>query len=207
MHLAVYYIGSQFADSSVWLLGAKDFPNKMQGFWWEEPLREFFSVDYCRPFLHKRVGAVRQKAGADPFALLIEQHRLLLSLLDKMEQTTPEQGWKRMRLFLRLKRTLGKHALAEEDVVYPLLHNQAHHEQDTKHLYQEHADMKILLYELEANPTGAEWVENVRRLRGLIEPHARQEEEVEFPKLREILNEQSQMKLSGQIHREEAMLL
>lgn len=159
------------------------------------------------PLFAQASGSVRQKVGADPFALLIEQHRLLLSLLDKMEQTTPEQGWKRIRLFLRLKRTLGKHALAEEDVVYPLLHNQAHHEQDTKHLYQEHADMKILLYELEANPTGAEWVENVRRLRGLIEPHARQEEEVEFPKLREILNEQSQMKLSGQIHREEAMLL
>src|SRR5689334_1180758 len=66
-------------------------------------------------------GAVQR----DPFAGLIREHRLLLSLLNKMEQLPATEWAKRKVLFLAFKRTIGKHAMAEEDIVYPLLKTEA----------------------------------------------------------------------------------
>ena len=37
-----------------------------------------------------------------------------------------------------LKRKLAKHAMAEEDVVYPIVHNQTAETTESKHLYDEH---------------------------------------------------------------------
>jgi hemerythrin superfamily protein len=105
-----------------------------------------------------------------------------------MERTPEGSPARRMSLFLTLKRTLAKHALAEEDIVYPQLLSQAQESGRTKHLYDEHADIKIHLYELEQLLTRNEnWADRVRSLRALIEPHIRQEEDEEFPKLRQTL--------------------
>jgi hemerythrin superfamily protein len=102
---------------------------------------------------------------------------------------------------------LGKHAMAEEDVVYPLLHR-AHAETETRQLYDEHADIKIHLYELEQMVMRNEDCRNrVISLRQLIEIHARQEEEQEFPRLREVLREGDRAMVAGQIRREEALVL
>jgi hypothetical protein len=102
------------------------------------------------PVLLANVNGIAQgAAGRDPFAGLIRQHRLLLSLLDKMERV-PATNWaKRKFLFLAFKRTIGKHAMAEEDIIYPLLNTDADRHEATQKLYREHASMKIHLFELE----------------------------------------------------------
>ncbi|MBV8811222.1 MAG: hemerythrin domain-containing protein [Acidobacteriaceae bacterium] len=127
-------------------------------------------------------GVAQGLAGLDPFAQLIQQHRTLLSVLDKMEHLTAPDWAKRRLLFLALKRTIGKHALAEENVVYPLLKTQAERHESTQKLYREHASMKIHIFELEvAIRSTDEWRDAVRALRSEIEPHAREEEQTEFP--------------------------
>jgi hemerythrin superfamily protein len=152
-------------------------------------------------------GSIRGAAGQDPFGSLIRQHRLLLSLLSQMEQTSPNETLKRMTLFLRLKRTLAKHALAEEDIVYPLLRYDADREQATRKLYEEHSQMKVLLFELERSVKDDDrWATCVRDLRAQIEPHARQEEEVEFPQLRAQMDQQHTKELSRKIHQEESLI-
>ncbi len=119
-----------------------------------------------------------------------------------------ESTVKRASLFLALKRKLGKHALAEEDVVYPLLHNEGQDAEASKELYDEHADMKILLFELEELlKSGADWSTQVRSLRDLIQEHVNEEEQVVFPKLRQIFDQSQSSKVSGQIRREEALIL
>jgi hypothetical protein len=100
------------------------------------------------PLLAMTSGTTRVKAGGDPFALLIDDHRKILSTLDQMLEAPSASKVRRMRLFLALKRTLGKHALAEEDVVYPLL-LQDHSAAKSKELYDEHADIKTHLFEIE----------------------------------------------------------
>jgi iron-sulfur cluster repair protein YtfE (RIC family) len=147
-------------------------------------------------------------AGRDPFAGLIRQHRTLLSLLDKMENLPASQRVKRKVAFLAFKRTIGKHAMAEEDIVYPLLKTEAERHEATQKLYREHASMKIHLFELErAINSEGQWPEAVRALRSEIEPHAREEEEIEFPRVRALLDQARTAQLSRKICQEEALVV
>jgi iron-sulfur cluster repair protein YtfE (RIC family) len=160
------------------------------------------------PMMATASGSMRARFGQDPFKQLIEDHRYILSLLNEMEQTHADATTLRAKLFLALKRTLAKHALAEEDIVYPMLHGDVHAVEESRHLYDEHAEIKIHLFELERLlKEKIDWRQRVRELRNLIEAHARQEEEIEFPKLRQILSRRGNTTLSGQIRREESLLL
>jgi iron-sulfur cluster repair protein YtfE (RIC family) len=160
------------------------------------------------PMVAQAVGDVRARSGGDPFDRLIQDHRRILSLLEQMREVPVEHRAERTKLFLSLKRTLAKHALAEEDIVYPLLHHDANAVQSAKQLYDEHANIKIHLFELERMLRNDEnWIRRVESLRDLIERHARDEEEVEFPKLREVLDKRRSRTLSQNIRREEALVL
>src|SRR3954451_14605098 len=153
-------------------------------------------------------GIIRGASGKDPFGSLIRQHGTLLSLLTQMEDVPRESHAKRMSLFLLFKRTLAKHALAEEDIIYPLLEDDAKRAEETEKLYREHARMKVLLFELERSVNETEaWAARVRDLRSEIEPHARQEEEVEFPKLRELMDKKGNVELARKIHQEESLIV
>jgi iron-sulfur cluster repair protein YtfE (RIC family) len=113
-----------------------------------------------------------------------------------------------MASFLSLKRTLGKHALAEENVVYPLLREHAQKADDARRLYAEHAEMKVHLFELEASLTAVtSWQSRVRMLDDLVRHHIRDEEEKEFPLLQEMLEGSRAKTVAGQIRREEALVL
>jgi hemerythrin superfamily protein len=153
-------------------------------------------------------GLAQGAAGGDPFAGLIREHRTLLSLLDRMEPL-PATSWaKRKVLFLAFKRTIGKHAMAEEDIIYPLLKTDAERHEATAKLYREHASMKIHLFELErAIHDDEQWRAAVTALRTEIEPHAREEEETEFPRLRALLDGRRTAELSRKIHQEEALIV
>src|SRR4051812_18577140 len=159
------------------------------------------------PVLATASGAVKAKFGQDPFQKLEQDHRHVKSLLRQMadaEDSAPQ----RMKLLLLLKRALGKHAMAEEDVVYPILHEVAGAAEQARELYDEHAQMKIHLYGLEtAVESSAPWGERVRRLQDLIGEHIRDEEDVEFPRLRALLQERQNAELAGKILREEALVL
>lgn len=160
------------------------------------------------PLFGMAIGSLQVRAGADPFQPLIDEHSALRSMLDEMERTGQESRGKRARLFLQFKRTLAKHAMAEEDIVYPLLTEQAERDAAAKVLYSEHSQMKIALFDLEQALQGeGDWNVSVRSLRALIVPHARQEEEEEFPRLRERLPEAKRVAAGRDVLREEAMVL
>lgn len=155
---------------------------------------------------------LRGAAGAalreDPFAELIRQHRTLLSLLERMEQTPASAAGRRLFLFLAFKRTIAKHALAEEDVAYPVLYGEAGRPDATEHLYREHADMKIHLFALQKNLRNEEgWKTHVRALRDEIREHARQEEDEIFPQLRELGQARQSSELSRHLRQEEAFIV
>jgi hemerythrin superfamily protein len=154
-------------------------------------------------------GSLQQaRTGGDPFDKLLKDHRLIQSTLEQMERSGDASTVIKMKQFLILKRTLGKHALAEEDVVYPILHDRAGDQDKSMELYAEHADMKIHLHELENMiRSGQDWTERVRSLRQLIDEHIADEEEEQFPKLRRMMDEEKQRKVAGQIRREEALVL
>ncbi len=160
------------------------------------------------PILMQAVGAARVKMGEDPFENLIQDHRYVASLLDEMQQVGPDSNINRMRLFLSLKRSLSKHALAEEDIVYPLLADEIGDVEGANHLFHEHAEIKIHLFELERLvKKGEDWRDRIGQLSDVIRDHVKDEEEKEFPKLRQALDERRSRLLGQHIQREKAMVL
>lgn len=160
------------------------------------------------PLLAGAAGSVRASLGEDPFDRLIQDHRSVLSLLERLVGAPEESAARQMTALLAVKRALAKHALAEEDVVYPLLHAKANAATAAKQLYSEHAEMKVHLYELEmALHGGTAWRERARSLQELITRHIRDEEDVQFPKLQAVLDAEGRRRLAGQVRREEALIL
>src|SRR4051812_25639563 len=160
------------------------------------------------PIAAMACGAMGVKAGRDPLDVLVADHRRFQSLLAAMAAASSASMAQRAQLFLRLKRSLAAHALAEENVVYPMLQNAADADQNARQLYAEHAEMKVLLFKLERALTNeTDWSDGVSRLTDLIVGHARQEEETEFPRLRESLEKSQQAPLAAKIGREKAMIL
>jgi hemerythrin superfamily protein len=163
---------------------------------------------FLPPLLAQVAGSARVQSGADPFAALVEDHKKFVSLLEQMQQTSHNSVFQRTQLLLRLKRRLAAHALAEEDIVYPLLHDKVHAADAARKLYGEHAEIKIHMHALEEMPKNdPAWTNRVGALKALISAHARQEEEVEFPRLREALDARGIAMLGGGVSREKAMIV
>jgi hemerythrin superfamily protein len=160
------------------------------------------------PFAGRAIGSLRSMAGTDPFDALAQDHRKVLALLDRLAETDNAATMRRAAMLFQVKRMLTAHALAEEDIVYPMLHDDAHRAEEARKLYGEHADIKVRLFELEHKAKDdRSWVEDIRALRRIIAEHAREEEETEFPKLRAALGERRTSNLLGEVHREKSMIL
>jgi hemerythrin superfamily protein len=133
---------------------------------------------------------------------LTAEHQAVLALFEKLEATEDGQTWIRGHLLTKLKNALGKHALEEENAVYPALReaNEAH---DADALNVEHGYVKTYLYELDNMPKSSPvWLERVRSFRALLEEHMRMEEDEVFPRLRAALGEEGNARLSAAVARE-----
>jgi hemerythrin superfamily protein len=157
-----------------------------------------FAANYGRKMIVQGMGA----AAGDWFDMLKAEHQATLALFDKIEATGDEQTWIRAHLLMKLKNALGKHALQEENVVYPALReaNSAH---DADALNSEHGYVKTYLYELETLPSDSpDWLARVRDFRSMIQEHMRMEEDEVFPKFRNILSEEQNARLSAMMAKE-----
>ncbi len=109
-------------------------------------------------------------------------------------------------VLLGIKQGLTKHALQEEDVVYPMLREMGV-ETETKELYSEHADIKTYLHELEQKPKDdPQWLERVRAFHTLIQHHVREEEEELYPRFQSQLSEEQNKKLTKRMNVEGLLL-
>jgi hemerythrin superfamily protein len=160
------------------------------------------------PVAGRAIGSIRAMAGTDPFEALAQDHQKALALFDRIEATEDSATARRHSMLLQLKRMLTAHALAEEDIVYPMLHDDAHRREQAKKLYREHAEVKVRLFELEHKAKGdPSWMEDLRALHRMVRDHAQEEETIEFPKLRAALDEARCTTLLGEVQREKSMLL
>jgi hemerythrin superfamily protein len=101
------------------------------------------------PFAGRAIGSLRSMTGTDAFEALAQDHRKVLALLDRLAETNNAAAMRRSAMLFQVKRMLTAHGLAEEDIIYPMLHDDAHRAEETKKLYREHADIKVRLFKLE----------------------------------------------------------
>jgi hemerythrin superfamily protein len=147
------------------------------------------------------------QASEDAFATLVEDHRRVDTMFERMLATTPAQGKERTALLMEVKRELTRHAVAEENVVYPAVVEQATLRGEVPELYQEHSEMKVFLYRLEQMPKDSpQWSEGVTTLRRLVREHAQEEETDVFPRMRTLLDVQQREALNRKIRRERGLV-
>lgn len=160
------------------------------------------------PVMAQLTGMARGAAGRDPFAVLTQDHRHIMSLLDQLTDDDHNGAFSRTQRLLRLKRRLTAHALAEENVIYPLLRDRAQQEEKARQFYQDHAEMKMHLHALEEMPKDdAAWVTRAQELKQLVESHIREEEDVDFPRLHAGMDDKTLSHVLGCVQREKAMIL
>jgi hemerythrin superfamily protein len=156
------------------------------------------AANYGRKFLIQSIGA----AAGDWADALTAEHEMTLAIFDKIEATSDAQTTTRSLLLAKLKYALDKHAVQEENVIYPALReaNDAH---DADALNSEHGYIKTYLYELETMPNDSpEWLARVRDFRSMIQEHMRMEEEEVFPRFRNTLTEEQNAKLTAMMNKE-----
>ena len=127
---------------------------------------------------------------------LKQEHALTLTLFDTLEATSDDATTTRAGLIKKLKYALTKHAVAEENVIYPAL-REAGERVEADELNSEHGYVKTYLYELDnmAKDSSA-FLPKVREFRALIEEHIRDEEDKIFPQLKAQLSEEQDKKLT-----------
>jgi hemerythrin superfamily protein len=140
--------------------------------------------------------------GSDWLDSLKAEHEMALAIFDKIEATDDDQTMMRSHLLTKLKYALTKHALEEENVVYPAL-RQANEIEEADELNSDHGYVKTYLYELENLPNDdPQWIARVRDFRAMIEEHMREEENEIFPRLRSRLSDEQNAKLTSAMNKE-----
>lgn len=133
---------------------------------------------------------------------LIAEHQAVLKLFDAIEATEDKAAGRRTMLLMQIKHALAKHAIEEENVIYPAL-REAGKIEEADELTREHGYVKQYLYELENMPnTGPAFLEKVRKFRADLEEHMDEEEDRLFPALRTQLSEEKNALLTKAMNRE-----
>jgi hemerythrin superfamily protein len=137
---------------------------------------------------------------------LTHEHQLVRKMFDTLQETAERDAGKRKSLLMHIDQALTKHALEEEKVIYPALRRVD--EQQARHLFEDHAELKSIISDLMFNldAKNPSWIVRVRELREIIERHMREEEDEIFPMFRERLSEEDNANLTRNMHLQGAIV-
>lgn len=126
---------------------------------------------------------------------LIREHEATLAAIDKLLATSAEHPQRRTVQLTAIKHMIGKHALQEENVIYPMLARQDG--EAVGDLSKEHGEVKAMLFELtQMDKADPGFAVTLMALRESLEAHMREEEDELFPALRTRLSEAENRKLT-----------
>lgn len=141
-------------------------------------------------------------AAGDWDQALATEHALALKIFDALEATENKQKVKRSTLLMSLKHALMKHAVQEENVIYPALRD-AGKTEAADHLNHDHGYVKDYLYHLENLPKDSpEFLTTLARFRADIEKHIREEEDELYPAMKASLDSATNKKLTMMMNKE-----
>ena len=133
---------------------------------------------------------------------LTAEHQLTLKVFDALQATTEKNTTKRATLLMNLKHMLAKHALEEENVIYPALREVGLVE-EADELNRDHGYVKQYLYELTELPKDSPlWAIKLTSFRADIEKHMREEETDLFPRLKGKLSLEKNKELTTAMNKE-----
>jgi hemerythrin superfamily protein len=135
--------------------------------------------------------------GEDAVAILMNDHRQIKGLFDKLLQG---DGSTRTRIIDALKPLLVVHNATEENVVYPAIHSIAQRPHHANGLYHQQDAAEIAFFELGmVDPGDPEFIRKAADLRDALLAHVLDEEDTEFPYLREAMTPEAMRKLTADV--------
>jgi hemerythrin superfamily protein len=139
-------------------------------------------------------------AAGDWLDALKADHRLVEKLFQTLNATSNDQAIKREMLLTKIAYALNKHAIEEENVVYPALSHTTQHDQ-ALHLAEEHARIKTFIYDLRTiDPHDPRWLMRSKEFEMFVREHVREEEEQIFPLFQESLSPGENSKLTTMLN-------
>lgn len=127
---------------------------------------------------------------------LTAEHRMVEKLFEQMLQTGDEAMMKREMLLTKIAYALNKHAIEEENVIYPAL-SEAHFPDRAKALADEHLQIKTFIYDLRRiSSTEPQWLARAQEFFATVQHHVREEEDEVFPAFRDSLSAEENGKLT-----------
>ena len=135
----------------------------------------------------------------DVLDLLMQEHREVEALLDQISQ--PEQNPDSRDTADRVIAMLVKHSVAEEMYVYPVMEQYLPNgKQDVEHDKQEHQELEELLKQLEGlAPEEDGFAQCVSKIQEVLNDHVHDEEDEQFPKLRQAVPAETLIELRGKV--------
>jgi len=147
------------------------------------------------PHAKKAVMQGPSLAAGDWVAALAAEHRMVEKMFNQLLATHDDEMLKREMLLTKIAYALTKHAIEEENVIYPALAENARTDQ-SHHLTEDHAEVKTFIYDLRRTPsTDPRWLIKARAFWTQLQEHMREEEEEIFPAFRDALPPEENAKL------------
>lgn len=130
------------------------------------------------------------------------EHRAVEALFQKILDTDDRDTGKRTALLAKIKHALMKHAIEEENAIYPALQRiDAQNAEDE--LFSDHADIKKALYDLDRmDKADAVFLTRIRDLQSLIDSHVQMEEGDLFPRLKKSMSAEETKLANSRVWRE-----
>ena len=155
-----------------------------------------FVAGLAVPHARKAVMQGPSLTAGDWVEALKAEHRLVEKTFQALLATSEDEPMKRQMLLTKIAYALTKHAIEEENVIYPAMVENGREDQ-ARHLIEDHGDVKTFIYELRRTPTDDPgWIETARRFFTKLEEHIREEEEDMFPVFREALPAEENARLT-----------
>jgi hemerythrin superfamily protein len=152
------------------------------------------------PQARKAVVQAPSLAAGDWVDALTAEHRMVQKHFEALLETRHDETARREILMAKIAAALTKHAVEEENVVYPAL-TEAGHADQARHLIEDHGQMKTYLYDLRRlSPRDMEWIGRARQLWNALEKHMLEEETKIFPAFRDALSAEENVKLTKMMH-------
>jgi hemerythrin superfamily protein len=148
------------------------------------------------PHARKAVMQGPSLAAGDWMDALIAEHRMVEKSFQALLQTRDDETAKRELLLTKIAYALTKHAIEEENVIYPALAEGRRVDQ-ARHLTQDHGQVKTYIYDQRRiSARDPAWIVQAREMWAALETHMQEEETQIFPAFRAELSAEENAKLT-----------
>lgn len=155
-----------------------------------------FFAGLAVPHARKALAQGPSVAAGGWMEALKAEHRLVEKTFELALRTTERDVAKREMLLMKIAYALTKHAVEEENVIYPALAESGFADAAQK-LVEDHGRVKTFIYELRSiAPDDVRWRSTIQAFFTDLQSHIREEEEEIFPQLAAKLTPEREARLT-----------